>query len=61
MATTAPTPAWSMGNIVQYTKSGVTDDTEQWSLGNILSFLEYEEILVSGYSCNLRGLLLGVY
>ena len=42
MATTAPTPTWSMGNVVQYTDSGVTDDTEQWSLGNISSFLEYE-------------------
>ena len=41
MATTAPTPTWSYGNVVNYTDSGVTDDTEQWSYGNILSFLEY--------------------
>ena len=43
MATTAPTPTWSMGNVVQYTKeAAVTDDTNQFSLGNVLSFLEYE-------------------
>jgi hypothetical protein len=42
MATTAPTPYWSYGNVVNYTDSGVTDDTEQWSYGNILSFLEYD-------------------
>jgi hypothetical protein len=41
MATTAPTPTWSYGNVVNYTDSGVTDDTEQWGYGNILSFLEY--------------------
>ena len=43
MATIAPTPTWSMGNVVQYTKeAAVTDDTNQWSMGNVLSFLEYE-------------------
>ena len=42
MATIAPTPTWSMGNVVQYTKeAAVTDDTNQFSLGNVLSFLEY--------------------
>jgi len=41
MATTAPTPSWSYGNVVNYTDSGVTDDTEQWSYGNVLSHLEY--------------------
>jgi len=42
MATTAPKPWWSYGNIVNYTKEdAVADDTEQWSYGNILSFLEY--------------------
>jgi len=52
MATTAPTPTWSMGNVAQYTKQGVTDDTEQWSLGQVLSYLEYE---AAGGSAALTG------
>jgi hypothetical protein len=41
MATTAPTPTWSYGNVVNYTDEAVTDDTAQWSYGNVLSHLEY--------------------
>ena len=58
MATTAPTPWWSMGNVVQFTDTGITDDTEQWSLGNILSFLEYVPVVAGGTRGKL--LLLGV-
>jgi len=59
MATIAPTPTWSMGNVVQYTKeAAVTDDTEQWSMGNVLSFLEYElsasYILAANININLN-------
>ena len=59
MATTAPTPTWSMGNIVQYTKeAAITDDTNQFSLGNVLSFLEYEatvsRILALNININLN-------
>lgn len=61
MATTAPTPTWSMGNVAQYTKQGVTDDTEQWSLGNILSLLEYKaEVVVASGGTKRKLLLLGV-
>lgn len=60
MATSAPTPLWSMGNVVQYTKEEAqTDDTEQWSYGNILSFLEYG-VSISGGGLKNKLLLLGV-
>jgi len=59
MATEAPTPWWSMGESVFYTKeTAVTDDTEQWSYGNILSFLDYGVPVDGGYT--QRILLLGV-
>ena len=42
MATAAPAPWFSYGNIVNYTdENAETDDTAQWSYGQILSFLEY--------------------
>jgi len=59
--TIAPTPWWSMGNAVQYTKeNAATDDTEQWSFGNILSYLEYYVPAVGGGYLKGKLLLLGV-
>ena len=54
MATTAPDFTWSYGQVVNYTDSGTTDDTEQWGYGQVLSVLDYEAA-AAGWTGKING------